>query len=109
MITLRDMNQSWTQPEGFDFVNLEPCGGWLVATFQEHHDGDDVVRGWTVVVKVYLQEMGREVARTTETILDPVVEFQQPEKKPIPARFKFWGGWLLVLAGLEEMIKCHKK
>jgi len=109
MITLHDMNQSWTAPEGFNFIGVEPKGGYLVVTFARRYEGDAVVRGSTDIVTVYLESQGREVMRTVEEFLDPVVVAKPPEPKPIPARFKFWNGFLLALEGLQEMMRCLKK
>lgn len=108
MIALHDMNQSWTAPEGFDFVRVDPQGSYLVVMYARRQAGDHIVRGGLQIVTIYLESQGREVMRTVEEILDPVVE-KKPEPKPIPRRLRFWNGVNLALLGLEEIASCLRK
>lgn len=103
MITLHDMNQSWTPPEGFTCEDVKPEGAYLVITYSRRLDGDQIVRGGVRVVKIYLQDMGREVARSIQDILDPIEPPHIPKPKSVARRFKFWNGFLLALQGIQEM------
>lgn len=107
MITLTDMNKSWHPPYGFEFTGVEPKGGYLVVRYERRQAGDSIVRGGLQIITIYLQDMGREVLRTTEEFLDPVI-VPAAEPKPVATRFRFWNGFLLTLQGLEEMAKCLK-
>lgn len=96
---LHDMNQSWTPPVGYTFVSLHPHGGYLLASFEQ------LLPNHTNKVVVFLNEAGREVART---------EFQEwlprviAPPKPVLRRSRFLNGFYLFLAGLQEMIKWRK-
>ena len=103
MITLHDMNQSWTPPEGFALESVHAQGAYLVVIYVRHQQGNDVVRGGSQYVTIYLQDMGREVMRTMEDFLDPVASESKPEPKPIARRFKVWNGFLIALQGIGEM------
>jgi hypothetical protein len=103
------MNQSWTPPAGYDLVEFGPEGAYLRAKYVQFifHDLGLPRRGQNVVI-VYLTDMGREVARTKDQEWFP--RTVDPPKAPVDRWFRFRNGWLLVLQGLQEMIKsCHKK
>lgn len=73
---LRDMNQSWKAPVGYLVTGLHAEGAFLVVQY-EHRDTQF---GKTIMeyVNVYLNDQGREVARTEDS--NSFLEMPEPTK-----------------------------
>ena len=111
-MTLHDMNKSWLPPDGYRFVSITPTGNYLDVLYtQTIFEPGTIRKIGQNVVHVYLNDMGREVARTQDQLQfacpAPVsVPFVAPR---MPRRFRFKDGFLLALTGLQEMLKCLSK
>jgi hypothetical protein len=108
-----DKNQTLEPPEGYKFRSTDVDGAYLRLTYYQsvYQTGTLLVIGENVIV-VYLNDMGREVGRSTASYRWP-----QPDPLPVEAAFsrqwqfrllRFKNGFLIVLQGLQEMIKCLK-
>ena len=100
----QDMNRSWNPPENSYFVNVVADGVYLKVKYcQATATGENVV-------VIYVNDMGREVARSITEILRPVLPVDASiVHPPITHWARFCTGFYLTLAGLQEMIKCLKK
>ena len=103
---LRDMNQNWTPPDGFVFQDVTASGAYLQVRYTQSFAATPIFRQGQHQVVIYVNDMGREVMRTTDTLLAPPIREEEPEPLPVGRRFRFKNGFLIVLQGLEEMIKC---
>lgn len=102
---LQDMNQSWTPPAGFVFQDVTASGAYLLVNYTQSFWENPLQQGWHQVV-IYVNDMGREVMRTTDTLLAPPIREEEPEPLPVGRRFRFKNGFLICLQGIQEMIKC---
>lgn len=59
---LSDKNQSWQPPEGYGLASLSAEGSFLRLVYRKQTEVGHVV------ITVYLNDMGREVLRTQDTI-----------------------------------------
>jgi hypothetical protein len=100
---LTDKNQSWQPPEGYQLQSVGPEGAYLCVKYSKRQDKP----GWTVanIVTVYLNDQGREVARTEAPIQWPI---PKPEIIPTPVarRFRIKNGFLIMMHGIQEMMRC---
>ena len=93
-MVLIDKNQSWKAPEGYRFASLAVEGAFLIA-----HYTQDVFNAETAIferinyVDVYLNDQGREVARTEriEEIPEVQVEHGSTESK----KQLSWREWVM--------------
>src|ERR1700676_3038443 len=92
-----DKNQTLQPPVGYKCVGVVANGAYLQVIY---------ISGVSRIV-VYLNDMGREVGRT-ETAL-PLPTPIKPKQEPISRWFRFRNGWLIVLEGLTELIRCLNK
>lgn len=110
---LYNKNQSWTPPEGYNLKSVKSEGAYLQVVFIKPISKP----GWKDVyseVIVYANDVGREVMRTEasygrileEEIKKPIVI---PIKRSTNRWQRFCTGCYLILAGLQEMSRCHKK
>lgn len=105
-----DKNQTLEPPEGYLSESLVADGAYLCATYRQvvFKSGTTVVRGHNVVT-IYLNDMGREVARSVAKVYRPEPSFEPKVFVPAAARFRLRNGWLLISEGIREVIKCLKK
>jgi hypothetical protein len=106
---LSDMNKSWKAPEGYTFQKVTARGAYLMVKYVRRQD----VPGWLVEdqIVIYVNDMGREVMRDEGLVSWPVPVAAVVESNPtlVGRWFRIKNGWLIVLHGLQEMIKCLKK
>ena len=103
---LLDMNRSWTPPEGFKPDSVSAEGAYLRVNFSKWLTERESGALNHYSVTVYVNDMGREVMRTTQEQTFPAIA-----KSAIPAFapgrwFRFQHGFYLALEGLQEMIRC---
>jgi hypothetical protein len=103
-MTLKDMNQSWKQPEGYRFAGVMSQGAFLMAVFIQDRD-TPLCRAYHQIV-VYVNDMGREVMRTEE-LSETYLPLKPPVHAPAPVGrwFRIKNGFLIALHGLQEMFK----
>src|SRR6267142_7265442 len=100
-VTLHDMNQSWTPPEGYWFDSISAQGAYLVVQYHQSLfvPGTRTVKSQNQVV-IYLNDIGREVSRTHEQKFYPVLpEPVQKTPDPISSWVRFKNGFFMVLIG----------
>ena len=98
-----DKNQTLRAPEGYVFRSADPDGAYLRLTYYQpvYSLAEERTIGENAIV-IYLNDMGREVGRSVASYRwpAPVVEFG-----PMPRKFRFKNGFLIVLQGLQEMFR----
>ena len=101
-----DKNQTLEPPEGYKFRSAETDGAYLRLTYFQtvYKPGTLQVIGENIV-RVYLNDQGREVGRSIASYRwpEPVVEIMIA-----PRKFRFKNGFLIACQGIWEMIKCLK-
>lgn len=99
-----DKNQTVVAPEGYTFRNVETDGAYLRLTYYQsvYKSATQDIIGENIVV-IYLNNMGREVGRSVASYRwpEPVVKIVLA-----PRKFRFKNGFLIMLQGLQEMVKC---
>lgn len=105
---LHDTNKSWTPPAGYRLSSFDTRGAYIYVKYVQlfFKPGTRTALGQNVVI-VYLNDQGREVARTEECERFPILSEPEPPE-PVSRRSRFLNGFYLVLAGLQEMTKCLK-
>lgn len=103
---LHDMNQSWTQPEGYRFVGVLAQGAFLMVLFIQDRD-TPLCRAYHQIA-IYVNDMGREVMRTEE-LSETYLPLNKPAPAPVGRWFRFKNGFYIALQGFQEMIRCLKK
>lgn len=104
-MTLLDKNQTLEPPEDYTFVAVEPQGAFLRAEYrQKVFKTDTLIVTRENVVTVYLNDMGREVARTMVTTLAPLPE-ESPAIAPVGRWYRFRNAFYMTLEGLQEMFR----
>jgi len=106
---LLDKNQSWTPPEGYTVSAVVAVGSYLRVEFRKplHRAG---YRDARREVNVFLNDQGREVARTEENYGIKVPKLPNVPVVVVGSRWpRFCTGWYLILSGLEEIIRCLKR
>lgn len=98
-----DKNQTLEPPAGYDLCDVCAEGSYLRLAYHKNFEG----RHSSLVI--YLTDMGREIARTIEEYQEPQSEPEPKAYAPIARRFRFRNGWLLLLEGIREIIRCLKK
>lgn len=100
-----DKNRTLEPPEGYAFKNAETDGAYMRLTYIQ-----DVFKPATRqvigenVVTIYLNDTGREVGRTYGGVR---YKFHEPRVLgPAPRKFRFKNGCLIVLQGLQEILRC---
>jgi hypothetical protein len=92
-----DKNETLNAPKGFILRGVTAEGAYLRAEYwRRFSNGDDIA-------VVYLNDMGREVARTMDTIYLPQPAVQPPA--PVGRRFRIRNGFLIALHGIQEMFR----
>jgi hypothetical protein len=113
-----DIN-GWLKPsEGYQIDSVRAEGAYLRVEYKHMHpvDSDPDSFIWDREV-IYLNDTGREVARTqTEVRLPKEIRFpisqptpESPAVLSVGAWFRFKNGFLILLEGLKEMIQCRSK
>lgn len=102
-MTLKDFNQTLVRPDHHFVQDVKAEGAYLVVTFA-NWESTETIRTKNVV-KIFLNDMGREVARTEEQFAYAI---PQPEPAPVGRWYRFKNAFYLVLHGLEEINKCLK-
>ena len=100
-----DKNKTLVPPEGYTFRNAETDGAYMKLTYVQlvgktntgRVDGENVVT-------IYLNDQGREVGRTVGSVR---YQFKEP-KVLAPRKFRFKNAVLIVLHGLQEILRCLK-
>ena len=108
---LFDKNETLQSPEGYEIVALSAEGSYLRVEYRRELNRK-VKNGLTSsvttsTVVVFLNDMGREVARTENTT--EVFVPEPHEDVPITAAMQFKNGLFLILAGISEVMSCHKR
>ena len=103
----QDMNRSWNPPENYVFTNIVVDGAYLRVEYRQkvYRTGTTKIVGENIVI-VFVNDQGREVARSKQRVELPVLKPEPEVKPPLTRWARFCTGFYLVLAGLEEMIKC---
>jgi hypothetical protein len=92
-----DKNQTLEAPQGFKFYGVSAEGAYLRLEYQRRFaNGDDFA-------VIYLNDMGREVARAMNTIYLPQPVVHPPA--PVGRRFRICNGFLIALQGIQEMFR----
>ncbi len=101
-----DKNLSWEPPVGYHFSSVVAEGAYLKLAYSNSvsTEGKWPTRV-TNIINIYLNDQGREVARTAVRIVDAPPELLAPPK-PVAWRFRFWNAVLLTLHGLQEIGRC---
>ena len=99
---VHDKNETLQPPAEFQFLSVRAAGAYLQLEYGKKIEG-----GLRRVV-IYLNDMGREVLRTTDVVWPPKPPVATPIKS-VGAWFKFRNGFLIALQGLREMSICLKK
>jgi hypothetical protein len=103
---LHDMNQSWTHPEGYTFYGVVAEGAFLRAEYRQRvFKTGTIIHLGTNVVMVYLNDQGREVARTRTWRKSPPRMVEPLPQKYVRRRFRIWNGILIMLEGIQEMFR----
>ena len=100
------MNRSWTPPEGFKPDSVSAEGAYLRVNFSKWLTQRASGALIYYSVTIYVNDMGREVMRTTQeqkfpAIAEPAIPAFTPGRW-----FRFQNGFYLALEGLQEMILC---
>ena len=106
-----DKNETLQSPEGYEIVALSAEGSYLRVEYRRELNRK-VKNGLTSsvttsTVVIFLNDFGREVARTENT-----TEMYLPEpheEAPLTAKMQFKNGLYLILAGISEVMSCLKK
>lgn len=77
-MSLIDKNQSWTPPKDHQFIGVTARGSFLLVEFGQW-SGDDL----RSQICVYVNDMGREVLRVTETF-EPIPPEPATHTEPPP-------------------------
>ena len=99
---VHDKNETLLAPGNFTLVSVRADGAYLRLEYGQKLEG--CVR----CVVIYLNDMGREVLRTTDEIFMSLVPTVTPPPVVHPW-FKFKNGFLIVLQGVQEMMTCLSK
>ena len=93
-----DKNQTLEPPADFACYRVFAAGAFLQVEYRRQFaNGEDIV-------VIFLNDMGREVGRTTVTeYLPPPVA--DPIPAPVGRRYKIWNGILLILQDIQEMFQ----
>lgn len=85
MKTFHDVNQSWTPPVGYTFIDICTKGSYLVIVYAKRRG--DILESQ---VDVYLNDNGREVCRFTETWEHAIKPIFQRAADPKPLTLTRW-------------------
>ncbi len=101
-----DKNLSWEPPAGYQFRSVVVEGAYLKLAYSNSASTEGK---WptrlTSIINIYVNDQGREVARTAVRIVDaPPTPIEPPQ--PVAWRFRFWNAVLLTLQGLQEIGRC---
>lgn len=103
---LWDKNETLQPPEGYEIVALSAEGSYLRVEYCRQLARTKKFQSYSTIL-VYLNDMGREVVRT-EDIREE--KFPEPHAvAPLTTGMRFKNGLYLILAGINEVISCHKK
>ena len=104
---LWDKNETLQSPEGYEIVALSAEGAYLRVEYRRWLIRNAKFQSYSTVV-IYLNDMGREVARVEDTAEE---KFPEPPVVvvPITAAMQFKNGLYLILAGISEVMSCHKR
>jgi hypothetical protein len=103
---LFDKNETLQPPEGYEIVALSAEGSYLRVEYRRQVARTSKFQSWSTVV-VFLNDYGREVVRTEDTVEE---KFPEPHVvAPLTAAMQFKNGLFLILAGISEVIACLKK
>jgi hypothetical protein len=101
-----DKNLTLDAPEGYEVDDVRAGGAYLIVDYKREDSAVTHEGGWVDYdrIIVFLNDQGREVGRQIVTAgPDPIL----PEAaKPVKRRFRIKNGFLLILEGLEEILKC---
>lgn len=102
---LYDMNKSWVPPAGYTFHYVQPEGAYLRVVFIRHQS--EVGGTKEMVVSIYVNDLGREVMRTTDEgfLSSAAPELPTP---PVSRWYRFVDAFYLTLLGIKEMFRWHK-
>jgi hypothetical protein len=97
-MTFQDKNQTLEAPVGYKFSGSEPMGAFLRVEYRRQ------VEARENILTIYLNDMGREVARSEHQVLLPLFA---PVTRPAPVarRFRIKNGFLIMLQGIQEMFR----
>lgn len=108
MIEITDTNKWLKPPAGYELDSFDARGAYLCARYKQRQvlpDAQPAI-GFSIV-EIFLNEDGREVARTkwfetftTYAMLPPL---------PVTRRQRFIIGWRKVWIGLQEVLSCLQK
>jgi hypothetical protein len=92
-----DKNQTLDAPKDFKVRHVRAEGAYLRVEYgRRFPDGDDIA-------VLYLNDMGREVARIVTTVYLPPMPPAPPA--PVGRKFRIKNGFLIALQGLQEMFQ----
>lgn len=102
----KDFNQTLVPPKGFVVNHVKAKGAYLLVQFVKERDTDThYIRDY---VEIYLNDMGREVARTEDTkTFEKYVANLVPA--PVGAWYHFRESFYTALLGLQGMFQCLNK
>jgi hypothetical protein len=107
-VKLIDKNQSWTPPEGYLLSAVSADGSYLRIEYRKRSLPDD--QPTDQIVNIFLNDTGREVARTEDTrtyyLPRGIAVEPEPKQKPVTRWARFCNGGYLILSGFEEMFRC---
>lgn len=104
-----DKNLTLNAPKGYTFACVDANGGYLRVEYRQRVFQTATTNHIaTNVVVLYLNDQGREVARTKSRYEIPQPPPPRPAPLPVAPRFKFWNGFLLALTGVQEMFLCRR-
>ena len=105
-MNLWDKNETLQSPEGYEIVALSAEGSYLRVEYRRELKRTSK-RVVTSTVVVFLNDFGREVARTEDTAEE---KFPEPHVVvPLTTAMRLKNGLYLILAGINEVISCRKK
>lgn len=100
-----DKNLSWIPPENYKFSGVTPDGAFLRVQYRQ-----PIFKTATRqivaenIMTVFVNDQGREVARTWVRIDIPQPAPDALTSAPVARRFRIWNGFLIILEGVREMI-----
>lgn len=102
-----DKNETLQSPEGYEIVALSAEGSYLRVEYRRWLKRSPKFQSYSTVV-VFLNDFGREVARTEDTTEE---KFPEPPVilTPLTWSMQFKNGLFLILAGISEVMSCLKK
>jgi hypothetical protein len=108
-MNILDKNQTLQPPDGFgDPVSVVADGAYLRVEYRQNifKTATRTIIGKNVV-NIFLNDQGREVARSVERKdYSLLLAALAPKKKvSVSRRFRFKNGFLIVLEGLQEMFR----